>query len=464
MASDTYRTEIPRLKFYDRVTSDVYVSDAKLWRVYRDQHDSATAQVVALVPQVAVPATSIELTDAELTAYYRAHRDEFEVPARAHVSFAALPRRPEASDSAASLERAQRVYEEVTSGVDFAEVAQRESADSVSRENGGDLGDVPRGTFVPEFEQAALALRPGQISEPVLSQFSYHIIKLESARDTTIHARHILIPVELHGEHLARVDRQADSLDLYAAEIDDPAILDTIAGAIGLPIVAAPPIQEGRRLQLGRFLIPDVHIWAFEAPEGMTSQVIETDWAYYVFRLDSVIPSRVPPLEEVRDRLEREALLERQWEETRALASRIRGAIDGGMDLAQVADSFDVNPQAVGPISRLDPGPALSGAPEAIGAAFGGTLGRPNGPYETEMAIFFVEPTRWTFADSAKFEEEKAELQARLIQSAREARLQMVLQALRAGAEVEDNRRELERARQQQAQQPQMPGGSPLGF
>ena len=41
-----YRTEIPRLKFYDRVTSDVYVSDAKLWRVYRDQHDSASAKVI----------------------------------------------------------------------------------------------------------------------------------------------------------------------------------------------------------------------------------------------------------------------------------------------------------------------------------------------------------------------------------------------------------------------------------
>jgi peptidyl-prolyl cis-trans isomerase D len=343
-------------------------------------------------------------------------------------------------------------------------VARRESADSASREDGGDLGEAGPGTFVPEFEQAARALRPGQVSEPVLTQFGYHIIRLESVQDTMLHASHILIPIELHGEHLERVDRQADSLDLYAAEVDDPAMLDTIAAALGLPLAQAPPVSEGNRLQIGRFVIPDVHIWAFEAPEGMTSPVIETDWAYYVFRLDSVIPAHTPPLADISDRVRREAVLERQWEETRALASRIRTAIDGGMDLAQVADSFGVRVRDVGPISRLAPGPILSGAPAAIGGAFGGTLGRPNGPYETEMAIFFVEPTTWTYADSAQFEQDKEELHSRLIQSSREARLQSVLQALRASADVEDNRRELERARQQQSQQQQTLPGSPLGF
>jgi peptidyl-prolyl cis-trans isomerase D len=460
-----YRTEIPRLKFYDRVTSDVYVSDAKLWRIFRDRNDSATANVIALVPQVAVPADSIELTDEELERYFREHRSEFEQPARAFTSFVALPRRAEASDSAASLDRAQRVYEEVAGGVDFAEVAQRESADSGSRANGGDLGEVPRGTFVPAFEEAALALRPGQISEPVASTFGYHIIRLESRTDTTLHASHILIPIELHGEHLDRVDRQADSLDLYAAEVDDPTILDTLGAALGLPVAAAPPVNEGARLQLGLYVVPDVHIWAFDAPEGMTSSVIETEWAYYVFRVDSMQPARVPPLDDVRAQVERQAVLERQWEETRALASRIGSSIGTGLDLGAVADSFNVRVQAAGPITRLEPGPILGGAPSVIGAAFGGELGRPQGPYETEMAIFFVEPTKWSFADSTQFVEGKDALHASLIESARQARLQMVMQALRESADVEDNRREIERARQQQAQQPQQfPGGSPLGF
>jgi hypothetical protein len=81
--------------------------------------------------------------------------------------------------------------------------------------------------------------------------------------------------------------------------------------------------------------------------------------------------------------------------------------------------------------------------------------------------LFFVEPVRWTFSDREQFQEEREELHSRLIQQARQAKLQLVLQALREQAEVEDRRRELERALQQQQQQQQqgqqMPGG-PLGF
>jgi peptidyl-prolyl cis-trans isomerase D len=462
-----YRQEIPRLKLYDRLTTDVYVSEAKLWRIYKDQHDSATAEVVAIVPQVVTPEGTLEISEDEITRYYREHRTDFERPGQAFLSFTALPRRPEASDSAASLERAQQVRQEIVEGADFGEVARRVSADSVSAERGGDLGEVALGTFVSEFEEAALRLRPGQISEPVLSQFGYHIIRLEERRDTLIHASHVLIPIELHGEHLDRVDRKADSLDLFAAEVEDPTVLDTIAAAVGLPVVQAPPLYQGNRLQLGRFVIPDVHIWAFEAQEGYTSPIIETDWAYYVFRLDSLRPAAVPPLEDVRDQVRREVLLERQWAEARALATRIEQAITDGLDLPQVADSFGLRMQRAGPFTRLNPGPALQGAPEAIGAAFGGTIGRPSGPYETEFALFFVEPVRWTFSDREQFQEEREELHSRLIQQARQAKLQLVLQALREQAEVEDRRRELERALQQQQQQQQqgqqMPGG-PLGF
>ena len=447
-----YRGEIPRLKFFDQVTTDVYVSDAKLWRIYRDQHDSASADVVALVPQVVVPEASVTLTEQDLASYYRAHRNDFEQPAQAFLSFVALPRRPEASDSAASLDRARAVRQEIMDGADFAEVARRESADSVSRENGGDLGEVPRGTFVKAFEDAALALRPGQVSQPVLTQFGYHIIRLESRRDTLLHASHILIPVQLYGEHLRTVDRKADSLDLYAAEVEDPAILDTVAVELGLPLAPAPALQQGNRLQLGRFVIPDVHLWAFETPVGYTSQVIETDWAYYVFRLDSVRPAAVPSLAAVEQQVRRAAMIDRQWEDTRALARRITGAIAGGMDLAQVADSFGLRAQRVGPFTRLNPGPALQGAPEAIGAAFGGTLGRPSGPYETEFALFFVEPLQWHFADREAFEAQKEEMHATLIQQARQSRLQLIMSALRSEADVVDQRQQLEEARRKAQQ------------
>ncbi len=456
-----YRQEIPRYKFLDRITSDVYVSDAKLWRIYRDRNDSVVTDVVALVPQVAVPEASISLSEADLERYYRANRAEFERPAQAFLSFAAVSRRPIASDSAHALERAQSIRQELLDGADFAEVATRESADSASRSEGGDLGEVPLGTFVPAFETAALALRPGQISEPVLTQFGYHVIRLESKRDTVLHARHILVPIELHGEHLAQVDRQADSLDFFAAEAEDPQALDDVAAGLGVPVAAAPPLYQGNRMQLGRFVVPDVHLWAFEAQPGQLSQVIESAWAFYVFRLDSLRPASVPRLQEIREEVTRGAMLERQWTETRALAQRIGGAIRDGADLAKVADSFRVRVQRVGPFTRLAPSPAVSQVPEAIGAAFGAPVGRARGPFESDVGIFFVEPIRRTFADSAAFAAQKDEMHARLIQQARQARIQLILTAMRDQATVSDRRREIERLSQQQQNQP-FP--SPLGF
>ena len=125
---------------------------------------------------------------------------------------------------------------------------------------------------------------------------------------------------------------------------------------------------------------------------------------------------------------------------------------EGGLDLQQAGDSFGLRVQKVGPFTRLNPGPILQGAPEAIGAAFGGTLGRPSGPWETEYAIFFVEPLHWTFADAQAFQEQKDQLHAALIQQARQSRLQLVLSALRSEANVVDRREELE-AERQRAQQ-----------
>jgi parvulin-like peptidyl-prolyl isomerase len=286
----------------------------------------------------------------------------------------------------------------------------------------------------------------------VLTQFGYHIIRLESRRDTLLHASHILIPVQLYGQHLQTVDRKADSLDLYAAEVEDPAILDTVASELGLPVSQAPLLREGNRLQLGRFVIPDVHLWAFETQLGYTSQVIETDWAYYVFRLDSVMAAAVPPLDAVREQVRRAALIDRQWEATRALAGRIKDAIAGGLDLAQVADSFGLRAQRVGPFTRLNPGPALQGAPEVVGAAFGGTLAQPSGPYETEFGIFFVEPLQWSFADADAFEAQKEQMHATLIQQARQSRLQLIFSGLRSEADVVDRRQEIEAARRKQQQ------------
>jgi peptidyl-prolyl cis-trans isomerase D len=456
-----YREELPRLKLLERLTSDVFVSDAELWRAYRDRHDSITIRLVTLLPQLAAPDSALDVGPEAVRSYYRSHQADFRQPAQAFLSYVAVSRVPDAADSAAALHRAEAFLGEIGDGADFGEVARRESADSASAARGGDLGEARRGDFVPAFEQAALALRPGQVSEPVLSPFGYHLIKLESRTGDSYHARHILISVELQGDHLDQVDARADSLDFLAAAQDDPALLDTVAARLGLVVQRVGPLLEGSEARAGDAAIPDAAIWAFEAQPGEISEVIETHRAYYLFRLDSLRPAGVPPLEEIEGQVRQAAVLAAQWEATRGIARAIAADLAAGTSLAAAAEARDLPSRSLGPFTRTAPPPVLREAPAAIGAAFGLPLGKAGGPLESDQAIFFVEPTARQPTDSAAFVRDKDRLGQEILFQKRQARVQIVFASLRESATVVDRRRELARAQRAVPDVPfsQAPGG-----
>lgn len=111
-----------------------------------------------------------------------------------------LTSHPEMDTDKKNRAKAEEVLKRARAGEDFAKLAQEYSTDG-SKDKGGDLGWFGHGDMVPEFEAAAYALKPGEISDVVQSKFGFHIIKLEERKTETkdgkteekVHARHILI-------------------------------------------------------------------------------------------------------------------------------------------------------------------------------------------------------------------------------------------------------------------------------
>jgi peptidyl-prolyl cis-trans isomerase C len=134
-------------------------------------------------------------------------------------------------------EDAKAVKTELEAGADFATVAREKSIDPSAQQNGGDLDWVPRGRTVRTFEDAAFALTtPGQLSEPVQTQFGWHIIRLEEARKGTPMPFEQMAPQIQQQLLVESFDSTVASLKSATdVSIADPALAEAVNGQGGQP-------------------------------------------------------------------------------------------------------------------------------------------------------------------------------------------------------------------------------------
>src|SRR5688500_6759930 len=438
--------QVRRSKLLTLVTADIYISDAGLWEQYRDANEMVKIALTAIVPRNLVPDAAVTITPAEVEAYFLAHRDEFTRSRTAYVSGIALPRTITPTDSAAALERARSLRQEIAGGAPFAEVATRESADNVSGPRGGDLGEWKRGDVDPRFDSVAFRIPLNTLSEPVLTSFGYHLIEITRRVADTASGRHILVRIEPSGANRDRLDAQTDSLDRIAAGQTDPALLDTVAKALGLRVRQALPLQEGTRLQLGAVVVPDAGVWALQARECEISDVVETDDANYLCRLDSIVEPGEPTLASVRPSVEAAVRDQKRRDAARKIAEDFLKRVNEGSTAEQAAKALNLAHREFGPFSRISP--AIDN-PVIVGAAFGLEKGEQSGILDTEEGLYVIRKLEHTPADSTAFAKELDQVRARAIREAREVRVRNYLASLRSGATVVDNRaRALQRARE----------------
>ncbi|HET8677289.1 MAG TPA: peptidylprolyl isomerase [Blastocatellia bacterium] len=153
-----------------------------------DQEEGAKLLILLQRSQALAGAYLTELQKPDIEQYYNEHKSELGQVRARHILIKTDPHDEGETPGGkeAARKKAQSLLERVRNGEDFASIAQEHSDDEASKPDGGDLGFFTRGSMVPQFDQAAFALKPGEVSDLVETQYGFHIIKVEEQREPSL--------------------------------------------------------------------------------------------------------------------------------------------------------------------------------------------------------------------------------------------------------------------------------------
>ena len=265
------------------------------------------ARVAYVELSVARLAAAIKIDDSAVKKHYDDAPRRYSKPGSRSASHILLPLVPGAAAEEAVRAKAARLVSEARGGADFAELARTYSKDAGSATRGGDLGVIQKGAMVPPFEKAVFALSAGEISEPVKTEFGYHVIKVTRVSKTEA------IPFEEVREDIATALRRrggeaefvqlAEQLGNIAFE--QPDSLEPLTDQLGLAIQTSDWFSGA--MGTGIAANPKVRKAAFSDEvlvDGLNSGVIEIDPdTLIVFRKLEHRERRPMLLEEVSDQI-----------------------------------------------------------------------------------------------------------------------------------------------------------------
>lgn len=445
---DNEQVDLRFLKF-DNATfaSDVQLADQDL-QAYFDNHretfrEPEKVRIEYVLFDADKFAGQTQVSDAEVKAYYDEHAAEYEQPEEVHarhILFRLAPD-PTPDEKAKVRARAEEVLAKLKEGADFATLAKQYSEDS-SAAQGGDLGSFGRGKMVPPFEAAAFAMAPGQISDLVESEFGFHIIKVEGKVPARTQAL-----AEVRPQIVAKVTQEkarelaSDRADTARIKVVGGTTLATVAEADGLGVATPPPFAQNEAIVgIGRSTAMTTA--AFAAAAGEVGPVIDTAKGFVLFQVAERLPSHVPDLATIRDRVEVAARNERAAALAKSAAEAALADLQKNPDLDAVAKAQKLTVEETGAFPRSATSiPKLGALSELKKEAFQLTADKPVAPavYPVLGASVVVALKERIPADDAKFDGEKDKLMKQAEDRAKAQVIEQFFNELIAQASIQRN-------------------------
>lgn len=441
------RSENAKIQYFvypvERAMATTTVTAAEVQQFYQANigkyAHAEQSRIKYLLADVARIRSQMKIDEATVRAAYESSKEKYksgESVHAQHILIKAAGSTP--ADDEAARKKAEDIVRQLRSGGDFAALATANSADPGSAARGGDLGFFEKGQMVPPFEQAAFALTVGQISDPVKTDYGYHIIKVvdkrpggyksfeevrsqlesqlldERAKDQ---ARELVLQVK------ARLDQSKPKTekDFRAFANDQVTMNDT--GWFGKTETISG---------LGR--VPALNDWASKAAANDIGEVTTTPRGPIIPMLSSKRPAGTSPLDDVKARVERDAKLAKAREAAR---QQVASAFHG--DLNAAATALGVTTAE----TTVSGGGFASGftgdVQPLVEAALGSTVGETKGPVVVDQGAVAFKVIEQNKFNPQTFESQKASLVEMMrMTEARKLRTSL-LSKLRKDAKIQTN-------------------------
>lgn len=393
-------------KLRNAVTGWMTVSDSEVADEYRRRNEKVKLDVVPLTPEAFE--SQVTLTDADVAAYFEKNKENYRTGEKRRVRYALVDvdqvrqqvqisqneleafykqniaqyttpeqvaashvlLKTEGKDDAAVRKQAEEVAARAKAGEDFAALAKQFSEDESNNTTGGSLGEFGRGTMVPEFEQAAFAMKPGEISDPVKTSFGYHIIKVEKNQPATTRTLEE-VRAEIEDQlKWQKAQQEAESLaKSLESQMKTAADLDRLAKERQLHVQETGAFLRDEPID-GLGPAPEVSAQAFQLADGAVSPALRVSRGWVFATVTGKEEPRVPELAEVRDRVREDLTRERAAELAKTRAAEIATMLKGAGDFAAAAKKAGLEVKSTELITRGSPIPDLGISAEVDNAAF----------------------------------------------------------------------------------------------
>jgi peptidyl-prolyl cis-trans isomerase D len=362
-------------------------------------------------------AQSITVPEADLRRAYEVAKDSYRTPERVKVRHILLKTTDVADEEIPKIKvKAEDLLKQLQQGADFAELARKNSDDTVSGGRGGDLDWVARGQTVKAFEETAFSLEPKQLSNVITTQYGFHILQVLDKQEA--HLRPFEeVRNELEGRSKKQLvfDRVQNLADQARAALNkDPLRAGQVANELGVPLVNVEKVAAGEPIP-GLGVSRELEDAILPLRKGEVSSVVQAQPTKLVVAVvTDIIPTRPAELSEVEAEIRGslvEAKLSQLAQQRAQEALEKARAFDG--DLKRVSRSMGLDWKLTPEFGRNGAAEGL-GSAESLEAAFTGNVGDVFGPVSAAGRQFVCKVVDKIPADLSQFATERDNIQQQL--------------------------------------------------